>query len=163
MSYMKGEQLAKDELADIYSKLILFYETEIKDSSVTADARKRIFKDVKVKHSIDFKSFENVTLLASHSSEHVELENKSILWFFNKNHNHILSILYHFRNAAAHADIKRVKIKREVWFDFNHKYNNQLKLKCRMKKKDFWEFIEEAKKCTKPATEKRTENVTEQS
>ena len=73
---------------------------------------------------------------------------QNLVWFYNAKDNILKSIFYHLRNAAAHADIERVA-GNPIWYHNEHRYKDQLKLICQMKKTEFWRFVDAAKNLKK--------------
>lgn len=142
MNSPHAESFTSKELADIYDKLILFYENNEGLSTFNFSTRSKCFRNMKVDIGLDFQERKKIESL--NSSSHLT----NFIWFFNSKSNQIKSILYYLRNSAAHAHIKKIKYGRSSFYEIEHIYRKETKLKCRMKTTDFWHFVDVAKSST---------------
>jgi hypothetical protein len=136
------ENFTRKELADIYDELLLFYENNKGLSTVNFSTRSKCFKSMKVDIGLDFHELKKIENL------NVSSNSTSFIWFVNSKSNQIKSTLYHLRNSAAHAHIKKIKSGRSSFYEIDHVFRNETKFKCRMKTTDFWHFVDVAKSST---------------
>ncbi len=136
-------KLTRAELADIYEKLVLYYEQHQGLASEHLSAKVKGYRKLKDELSLQIRSFSTEKELAEAILPTVD-NKQNLIWFHNAKGNILKSIFYHLRNAAAHADIERME-GNPICYHIEHHYKKQLKLVCQMKKNDFWHFVDGAK------------------
>ncbi|MFQ2705818.1 hypothetical protein [Aeromonas caviae] len=147
-------KLTRAELADIYEKLVLYYELHQGLTSEHLSAQVKGYRKLKDELSLQIQSFSTEKELAETILPTVD-KKQNFIWFYNAKGNILKSIFYHLRNAAAHADIERME-GNPICYHIEHRYKKQLKLVCQMKKTDFWHFVDEAKNLKSHGKEKMT-------
>ncbi|HGH4747968.1 TPA: hypothetical protein ACJIXE_001817 [Serratia marcescens] len=147
-------KLTRAELADIYEKLVLYYEQHQGLTSELLSTQVKGYRKLKSGLSLQIQPFSTERELAT-STLPIADNKQNLIWFHNAKGNILKSIFYHLRNAVAHADIERIEGK-PIWYRIEHRYKNQLKLICQMKKTDFWCFVDAAKNLKKTKSSSKT-------
>lgn len=139
------ENFTRAELADLYEKIVLFHEQyDFKASPLSTKAKG--YRKLVNKLGLEVKRF---TLVDDLNQQPVsQFDGKqSRVWFYDSQSNSLHSIFKHLRNAAAHADIKRKKQSGQLWYCIEHRDNkNKLKFIAQIRRTDFWEFVDKARK-----------------
>lgn len=136
------KKFTRKELADIYEKIILLYEQtdglQGRKLTVRTKAYKKLIKelDLTVQRFDKQEKFQNAILPQADFSQ-------NIIWFYDAKQNSLRSIYYYLRNAAAHADIRRVRSD-QIWYIIEHRHKSKLNFVCYMKSTDFWTFVDKA-------------------
>ena len=144
MVNVNKEKFTRAELADMYEKIILFYEVTNGLQNISLSTRAKGYRKLKDEMKLEVKRFENLHELVAAELPLFDFSH-NFIWFYDKNNNSLKSIFYFLRNSAAHAHIKRCK-SHQWWYHIEHRYNEKVKFVCSMKKPDFWRFVAEAKK-----------------
>ncbi|CAI2456815.1 Uncharacterised protein [Serratia proteamaculans] len=152
MSNSNPSKLTRAELADIYEKLVLYYEQHQGLTSELLSTQVRGYRKLKDELSLQIQPFHTEKELAEVTLPATD-NKQNLVWFYNAKGNILKSVFYHLRNAAAHADIERVE-GNPTWYHIEHRHRSQLKLSCQMKKTDFWCFVDAAKNLKKTKTGK---------
>ena len=131
------------ELADIYEKLVLYYELTQGLEREHLSIRVKGYRTLVDSLALEVKPFPTEQALAD-----VELpqfdSKQNLIWFHDAKNSQLKSLFYHLRNAAAHGDIERHQLK-PITYRIEHRYKGKLKLFCVIKKNDFWHFVDAAK------------------
>lgn len=149
MSNVNTQGFTRKELADFYEKVILYGELMKDDSSWSLTTRSKQFRKLKIELDLDIKRFATTKEFHDYlqTTKNFDRESKAnFIWFYDTQSNSLKSILVAFRNAAAHADIKRKK-NGQIWYSIDHKLYGKQKITSQMRMSDFWKFLESAKKC----------------
>jgi hypothetical protein len=147
-------KLTRAELADIYEKLVLYYEQHQGLASEPLSAQVKGYRKLKDELSLQIQPFSTEKELATSTLPAAD-NKQNMIWFHNAKDSILKSIFYHLRNAAAHADIERVA-GNPTWYHIEHRHKGQLKLFCQMKKTDFWSFVDAAKNLKKTKNSSKT-------
>ncbi len=144
-------KFTQKELGDIYSELILYFENSsgLHNESLSTRAKgyRKLLQDLNLKPQ----AFATLDELANENIASCDGQ-QSQLFFHDAKKNQLKSIFYHLRNAAAHADIKRVTCnKNQIWYCIEHRHKQQLKMIFNIRNNDFWCFVKESKKMKKLA------------
>jgi hypothetical protein len=113
-------KFTRAELADIYEKIVLFYELHNGMQAMNISTRTKAYRKLINEIQLDVNLFKNLTDLANAEIPPFDYAN-NFIWFHDAKKNTLKSILYHLRNSAAHADIKRQKDK-QWWYNDSEKY-----------------------------------------
>ncbi|TCC70738.1 hypothetical protein NMD16_00585 [Klebsiella pneumoniae] len=132
MSNSNLHKLTRAELADIYEKLVLYYEQHQGLTSELLSTQVKGYRKLKSGLSLQIQPFSTEKELATSTLPTAD-NKQNLIWFHNAKSNILKSIFYHLRNAAAHADIERVA-GNPIRYHIEHRYKGQLKLFCQMKK-----------------------------
>lgn len=154
MPNSNSSKLTRAELADIYEKLVLYYEQHQSLTSELLSTQMKGYRKLKDELSLQIQPFHTEKELAEVTLP-VTDNKQNLVWFYNAKGNILKSIFYHLRNAAAHADIERVA-GNPIWYHIEHRHKGQLKLFCQMKKTDFWSFVDAAKNLKKTKNSSKT-------
>ena len=136
-------KFTRAELADIYEKLVLYYELTQGLEREHLSIRVKGYRPLVDSLALEVKPFSTEQALAD-----VELpqfdSKQNLIWFHDAKNSQLKSLFYHLRNAAAHGDIERHQL-RPITYRIEHRYKGKLKLFCIIKKNDFWHFVDAAK------------------
>lgn len=147
-------KLTRAELADIYEKLVLYYEQRQGLTSELLSTQVKGYRKLKDELRVQIQPFHTEKELAEVTLPTAD-NKQNLIWFHNAKGNILKSIFYHLRNSAAHADILRSP-GNPIWYHIEHRYKDQLKLSCHMKKTDFWRFVDTAKNLKKTKSSNKT-------
>ena len=149
MTNSNPSKFTNKELADCYSELILYFETNAGLSYEKLSTKVKGYRRLCDELSLQINSYSTLNDM-QHAQLTTPLYQAPEIHFHDVKNNHLKSIFYHLRNAAAHAHIKRVtKNGNQTWYLIEHKHKSQLKMLVQIKKTDFWEFVAKAKRMKK--------------
>jgi len=135
------------ELADIYRELILYFEESSGLENEKLSTRVKGYRRLLEELNLTMNVFATLDELNQAMLPALDFS-RNQMSLHDAKKSYLKSIFYHLRNAAAHADISRQKRNNnQVWYVVEHSHKKQLKMRCQIKKNDFWKFITNAKKC----------------
>ena len=144
-------RLPKDLMADLYERIILRWELDVKVSENGFDIRDKQLKAFLSDNKIYLQAYDNQTEYSSNQDITLKEEVNDYLYFVNIESSQPKSILRHLRNAVAHAHVQKVK-NQLLLNAFNIK--KQEVMRGKLKQKIFISFVDALVTSSRPKKSK---------